>query len=289
MSKIGGLAGVGGFGSGGGLFGMGGVRVMDGTKQLYLQHVTRTLPPSLTGFPMEAEIRYYIKVTIQRPGLLKENWRYQIGFKFLPIEPPKPARTGQEAFARRPFTFRPRSPIPGGAKKSSFFFKRSDRPEKTDGDASSSGTGQIAPDAMAAPSVEMSARLPHPSVLACNQPVPLRLLAKKLVNCPEQVTLVSLQMDLIGITEVRSQTIHHKRVNRWVVVSSTDLNIPLTAGPDAPVGSEVTVPDTLWTSKPLPNTVAAVICDMQHITEVRNRTQSLGFVGANLGMPVVRR
>jgi hypothetical protein len=102
MSKIGGMANVGGFG-GGGMFGIGGVRVMDGSKQLYLRHVTRTLPPSLTGYPGEAEIRYYIKVTIQRPGLLKENWRYQIGLKFLPIEPPRPKPTTQEAFARRPF------------------------------------------------------------------------------------------------------------------------------------------------------------------------------------------
>ena len=87
-----------GIGSGTGLFGIGGVRFMDGSKQLFLRHVTRTLPPSLTGFPMAAEVRYYIKVTVQRPGFLKENWRYQIGFKFLPLEPPRPKRTGQEAF-----------------------------------------------------------------------------------------------------------------------------------------------------------------------------------------------
>ncbi|CRK34670.1 hypothetical protein BN1708_019569, partial [Verticillium longisporum] len=102
MSKIGGLGGLGGFGAGGGIFGIGGMRVMDGSKQLFMPHVTKTLPPSFTGMPMAAEVRYYVKVTIQRPGLLKENWRYQIGFKFMPIEPPRPPRTTQEAFARRP-------------------------------------------------------------------------------------------------------------------------------------------------------------------------------------------
>lgn len=267
MSKIGGLAGVGGFGSGGGLFGMGGVRFMDGTKQLHLQHVTRTLPPSLTGYPMEAEIRYYIKVTIQRPGFLKENWRYQIGYKFLPIEPPRPSSTGQEAFARRPFTFRPRSPVPQNKKKNPFFSSKKGDKDETSG---MDGTGADSPELAPAPSIEMSARLPHPSIFTCNQPVPLRLIAKKLVNSPEQVHLVSFQMDLIGITEVRAYNIYNKKVNRWVVVSTNDLNIPLTSGPDAEVGSEFAVPDTLWKDKTLPNTVAPsfVTCNLSRRYEV---------------------
>jgi hypothetical protein len=38
------------------------------------QHVKATLPPSVY-FPGEAEIRYYVKVTVNRPSLLKENPR----------------------------------------------------------------------------------------------------------------------------------------------------------------------------------------------------------------------
>jgi hypothetical protein len=38
------------------------------------QHVKATLPPSIY-FPGEAEIRYYLKVTVNRPSLLKENPR----------------------------------------------------------------------------------------------------------------------------------------------------------------------------------------------------------------------
>ncbi|KAL7914604.1 hypothetical protein GGI35DRAFT_152258 [Trichoderma velutinum] len=243
MAKIGGLGGVGGYGSGGGLFGLGGVRVMDGSKQLFLRHVTATLPPSLTGFPMQAEIRYYIKVTIQRPGLLKENWRYHIGFKFLPIEPPRPPLTGQEAFARRPFSFTPRAK---GQKKRGSLFSSKKANEALAGAEGDSPTP---------PSVEISARVPHPSVLTCNKPVPLRLVAKKLVASSEQIYLISFQMDLIGVTEIRAHGLFNQKVNRWVVASFTDLQIPICA-PGDEVGKEVTLPDELWRNRPLPNTVA---------------------------------
>ncbi|KAK1247011.1 hypothetical protein MKX08_000813 [Trichoderma sp. CBMAI-0020] len=242
MARIGGLAGIGGYGASGGLFGLSGVRVMDGSKQLYLRHATATLPPSLTGFPMAAEIRYYIKVTVQRPGLLKENWRYQLGFKFLPIEPPRPPITGQEAFARRPFSFQPRTP--GQKKRSSIFGSR-----KNDSLASP------ATDSPTPPSIEISARLPHPSILTCNQPVPLRLIAKKLVDSPEQVYLTSFQMELSGLTEIRAHGLASPKGNRWIVASYTDLEIPLCL-PDSKVGEELVLSDELWKTRPLPNTVA---------------------------------
>lgn len=39
------------------------------------RHVKKTLPPSLRGFPGEAEIKYYVKATIVRPQFYKENIR----------------------------------------------------------------------------------------------------------------------------------------------------------------------------------------------------------------------
>lgn len=39
------------------------------------RHVKKTLPPSLTSFPGEAEVKYYLKVTIIRPQFYKENIR----------------------------------------------------------------------------------------------------------------------------------------------------------------------------------------------------------------------
>jgi hypothetical protein len=38
-------------------------------------HVKKTLPPSLSNFPGEADIRYYIKATVVRPQFFKENIR----------------------------------------------------------------------------------------------------------------------------------------------------------------------------------------------------------------------
>ncbi|KAH7326342.1 arrestin [Stachybotrys elegans] len=246
MSQIGGIAGPGGFGSGPGLFGMGGFRVMDGTKQLFLAHTTRILPPSITGLPMEAEVRYYIKVTIQRPGFLKENWRYQIGFKFLPIEPPRPPVTGQEAFARRPYAFRP-GPPDRAERKSSFFGRKGDK-----SDGASSETGLPTP-----PSIEMSARLPHPAILTCNQPVPLRLVAKKLAPSSEPVYMTSFEMKLIGFTEIRCHGLVNRKPNAWIVASHNHhIAIPVTSPAQDEVGSEIALPDDIWKNSPLPNTVA---------------------------------
>lgn len=69
------------------------------------RHVKTTLPPTLSGFPGEAEIRYYVKCTVNRHGLLKENARAQIPFNFFPIENPRPPLTGAESFARQKHQF----------------------------------------------------------------------------------------------------------------------------------------------------------------------------------------
>ncbi|KAF2965554.1 hypothetical protein GQX73_g8023 [Xylaria multiplex] len=229
--------GLGGVGNAG-VLGRGGFRTMDGTKQLMLAHVKSTLPPSLTGFPREAEIRYYIKVTIQRPGIFKENWRYQLGFKFLPIEPPRPNSRNQEAFARRPFAFKPRTPLSG---RRSFFGSRATN--------SHNGVGQTPP------CVEMSARLPFPSILTCNEPIPLRLIAKKLAPVQEQVHLTALEIALVGYTHVRVANLEKIERTRWIVVSALNLSIAL-GSPNDPVDTEFEIPNTVWGAQRLPNTVA---------------------------------
>lgn len=255
MAKIGGLAGAGGF-AGPSLFGMGGIRLMDGSKQLFYKHVTKTLPPSFTGFPRQAEVRYYIKVTIQRPGLFKENFRHQLGFKFLPIEPPRPPPTNQEAYARRPFTFRPKSPGLGGPSSSSEAIPKKGSRFTWKGSSNSSevnGTSSSAPEEP--PSIEISARLPHPSIITCNKPIPLRLLARKLVDSRAECYLTSIQIDLIGSTLIRCQDLANTETSRWIVVSRHGLAVPLQRGPDDAVDAETEITRALWDAKPLPNTV----------------------------------
>lgn len=39
------------------------------------RHIKKTLPPSLNGLPGQAEIRYYVKATVQRAAFYKENYR----------------------------------------------------------------------------------------------------------------------------------------------------------------------------------------------------------------------
>lgn len=278
MVKIGGLAGAGGF-AGPSFFGMGGIRLMDGSKQLLYPHVTKTLPPSFTGFPREAEIRYYVKVTIQRPGLFRENIRHQLGFKFMPIEPPRPARSNQEGYARRPFTFTPKSPGSNGKtqpqpKRQSVFSRKQSSTNLAANGASSSEPEQP-------PSVEISARLPHPAILTCNKPIPLRLLAKKLVATSAECYLVSLQIDLVGSTIVRCQDLVNTETTRWVVASRHGLAIPLQKGPNDAVGAETEVNKVLWNSQPLPNTVmpSFITCNLK-------RTYALELkLGVSWGKP----
>ena len=262
------MARIGGVVSAGGAFGVG-FRVMNGTKQLLYQHVTKTLPPSFTGFPGQAEIRYYIKITVQRPGLFKENWRYEMGLKFLPIEPPRPPKTNQEAYARRPFTFHPKSPTPTPyeKKRSSFFGGgRSSGPSTPVNGTPGLQPPSPAPLAAAPPSIEMSARLPHPATLTCNKPVPLRLVTKKLAPAQAEVYLTALQIDLVGKTTVRCQSLVNTEVSRWVITARHGLSV-LVSRPEDPVGTEFPVPDTFWNTIPLPNTVmpSFVTCNLRYV------------------------
>ena len=115
------------------------------------------------------------------------------------------------------------------------------------------------------PSIEMSARLPHPSILTCNKPVPLRLIAKKQSQSAASVSLVALQMDLVAQTAVRCQDLLNTEITRWVIMSRQGLSIPVSK-PDDPVNKETVIPDNLWSSTPLPNTVmpSFVTCNLRY-------------------------
>lgn len=216
----------------------GGVRVMDGSKQIFLNHVKKTLPPSFVAGPRSAVIRYYVKVTVQRSGFLNPNWRHELDFRFMPFEDPRPAVSDARAFAKRPFAFRPKAP--STATQKSLFGK---------------GKHDVSQDVVP-PAIEMCAWFPHPTILTCNKPVPVRLVATNKVVSTQQVYLTSILIELIGRTEVRCFERVDALMNRFIVLSNNQLHIPLTKTPDAPVGSEVQIPEELWRNVPLPNTVS---------------------------------
>lgn len=233
-------------GSGFGGFGLGGL------QQLQYRHVKRTLPPSLTGFPGEAEIRYYVKVTVQRPSLFKENRRSAVGFRFLPMEPPREPPTTNEVYARRPFAFQ--VGMVGFPKKSSMFKKKPPDLSNTP------------------PKGEVDARLPSPAILTCNEPVPMRLIVRKTADSPENLYLYSLQVHLIGSTEVRAQDVARTETSTWVLMSLNGLNIPI-GSPSDPVRKETVIDQTLWDQIPLPNTVAPSFhtCNLTRMYELEVR------------------
>lgn len=198
------------------------------------QHVHKTLPPSLSGFPGEAEIRYYVKVTVQRPSIWKENRRSAVGFKFMPIEPPRPPPSNAEAFARRAHEFKA-GMFANQRKKG--IFGRTPKPLSS-----------------TPPSVLVDARLPSPSILVCRQPLPMRIIIKRNNDSPESVFLVGLEVDLIGTTEVRAQNILRHEHSTFPILNLHGLNRPI-GEPGEKSGTETPVDETLWDRIPLPPTV----------------------------------
>lgn len=212
------------------------------------RHVKKTLPPTLSGFPGEAEIRYYVKCTVGRHGFLKENARTQAPFNFFPIENPRPPITGAECFARQKHRFdgfeAPLSPSVGDKMKGMFGKKSGSTPSSP-----IVGSGS--------PFISIDARLPEPPIITCNQDLPLRLIFKKLSEFGDEVFMNSLQISLIGHTKIRAQDVFRTETNSWIICSTSNMNV-LLGRPSDPVDTETVVDDRLWRgpSHVLPNTVA---------------------------------
>jgi hypothetical protein len=105
------------------------------------------------------------------------------------------------------------------------------------------------------PKGEVDARLPSPTILTCNEPIPLRLIVRKMVESPENVYLTSLQVHLIGSTEVRAQDVVRTETSTWVLMSINGLAMQI-GSPQDKVKTETLVDQSLWDQIPLPNTVA---------------------------------
>ncbi|PGH14570.1 hypothetical protein AJ80_05890 [Polytolypa hystricis UAMH7299] len=202
-------------------------------------HIRRALPPSLTGFPGKAEIRYYVKATAARPQFYKENYRGFADIKFLPIERPRPKVSGRERYARRQQQF---SRAMGAPELKKGLFGKVMPPSPVDAD-------------LEPPKFSVDARLPEPAILTCNEPLPLRVLAAKLNDSSETLFLQLLQLELIAYTRLRAQDLEETVSGSWVLLSQSRLNIPLRDDKDTK-GKEIAIDPSFWNRLPLPNSVA---------------------------------
>ncbi|KAI7400733.1 hypothetical protein KC336_g14811 [Hortaea werneckii] len=233
------------------------------------RHVKKTLPPTLSGFPGEAEIRYFVKATVNRHSFFKENSRAYTPFNFFPIEPPRPPSSGSEVFARQKHTFATLTGQEPVKSKMKGIFGL-----KKDNDLKSGYSTE-------APFVSVDARLPEPAILNCNQEVPLRILVKKLNEFHEPIYLQSLQVSLIGSTKVRAHEVFRTETNSWVLMSKSNMGIVIGHPSDA-VDTETVLDDRMWRGQPLPNTVAPSFetCNISRNYEVDVRV-GLSYSGSS--------
>lgn len=209
------------------------------------RHVKKTLPPTLNGFPGEAEIRYFIKCTVNRHSIFKENARAYAPFNFFPIEPPRAPSTGTEVYARQKHQF---DAFPGDHaakdRMKGIFGKKSSAPSSPT--IGSPGQG---------PAISVDARLPAPAILTCNSDVPLRLILKKLNHHAGAVFLQSLQISLIGHTKIRAHNVFRTETNSWIIMSKSNMGIAV-GSPNDPRDTGTVLDDRMWRGQSLPNTVA---------------------------------
>lgn len=231
----------------------------------------KTLPPTLSGFPGEAEVRYFVKATVARHSFFKENPRAYIPFNFFPIEPPRPPVSGSQVYARQKHAFTGYPEAPKKDKMKSMFGMKSSTP-------ASPVTGPAD-----GPFVSVDARLPEPATLTCNQDVPLTIIVKRLNSSPDAIYLQSLQVSLIALTKIRAHEVFRMENNSWIIMSRSNMGmlLPFFSGAE---GAEAVVDDALWRGQVLPNTVAPTFetCNISRTYTLDVRI-GLSYTGATAG------
>ena len=122
------------------------------------------------------------------------------------------------------------------------------------------------------PTFQVDARLPNPTIITCNEQLPLRILVQKVRESTETIFLSMLHVELIGYTHVRAHDLNRSESRSWVIMSQSNMNIPL-GEPSDPVGKEWNVPSRCWENIPLPNTVAPSFetCNISRTYEIEVR------------------
>lgn len=114
----------------------------------------------------------------------------------------------------------------------------------------------MASDGPSPPSIAVEGRLPDPAIIYCNEPVPLRILITRQNDSPATIFLQLLQIELLGYTGIRALELRRSEVTSWMIMSSSDMRIPLQNSTKSGKADNVLEIDaTLWNQKTLPNTV----------------------------------
>lgn len=215
-------------------------------------HAKLPLPPTLNGYPGEAEIKYFVKATVVRPKFYQQALRNEVPIAFLPIERPRPLDRDGETYGRRKHQFQGFNGQP--VRRRSLF---------------KSGSGALPDQEPLA--FQVDARLPDPAIITCREPLPLRIIIERLNNSNSSIYLSMLQIELIGNTEIRAHDLHRKESGSWLLVSQANMGVPLEH--PANKTNVWTVPSHFWENIPLPSTVVPTFktCNISRTYEVEIR------------------
>ena len=111
-----------------------------------------------------------------------------------------------------------------------------------------------APSSGEPPKISVEGRLPDPAIITCNEPLPLRVIVKKLNETPEILFLTLFQVELVGYTKIRAHDLSRQESSSWIVVSLANLKTPL-GNSETQVEKDMEVDSKLWNQIALPNTV----------------------------------
>lgn len=90
----------------------------------------------------------------------------------------------------------------------------------------------------------------------CNEPLPLRVLVTKLNDSSANIYLQMLNVELIGHTNIRAHQLQRTDSVSWVIMSASNLRMPLASRDSLGPRREMEVDAKLWNQIPIPNTVA---------------------------------
>ncbi|KAI5284271.1 hypothetical protein KEM52_002981 [Ascosphaera acerosa] len=247
--------------------------LLDNNRDMYNNsHIRAQLPPSFNAPQDPAHVVYFVKCTVTRPAFYQSNYRALSRITLIPNENPRPEPSGDETYARRQYAFGT------SVNRSRSLAARLTRKGEPVVD-SPGGSGDQ-------PSFCVDARVPAPALLTCNRPVPLRVVLKKLNDSAAPLYLTSLDVELIGHTDMRARTMRRVDAATWSVVSHPQLSVCVADG-NVTAGTEWELDPSYWNHAPVPDVVAPsfVVCNIARTYELQVR---LGFANGPAGAPHVQ-